>query len=136
LTTILAAVEPRIKVSVLGLAAGQIPEILLASQDKAIRKRRVNYMKENGLTEEQVLAQLKEAIVSEPMAFAPAVDPKRVLMIVGLFDRVLGMGRSMGLWRALGKPKLLLLPTGHYTAAFATAWLKVTTYSFLKRQLG
>lgn len=135
LTAILAAVEPRVKATVLGLPGGQIAKTIMASQDKAIRKRRGNYLKENNLTPEEALRELQEAIVSEPMEFAPAVDPKRVLMISGLFDRVLGFKRSMDLWRALGRPRWILLPTGHYTAVFATPWLKVATYSFLKRTL-
>lgn len=135
LTSVLAAVEPRVKASVLGLPAGRIAEILMASQDKAIRKRRENYLKENNLTREEAQDQLTDVIVSEPMTFAPAVEPGRVLMISGLFDRVLGLDRSLALWKRMGRPRLILLPTGHYTAALATPWLKMATYSFLKRKL-
>ena len=69
------------------------------------------------------------------MRFAGAVDPGRVLIIAGLFDRVLGLGRSLDLWRAMGRPQLILLPTGHYSAYFATPYLKMATYSFLRRHL-
>ncbi len=135
LTTILAAVEPRISVSVLGLPAGHIPEIIMASQDKAIRKRRRAYLEQHGWTKEEALEKLREVIASEPMALAPSIDPNRTLIIVGLFDRVLGIGRSLDLWRAMGRPRLILLPTGHYTAVLATPYLKLATYSFLKRRL-
>lgn len=135
LTTVLAAVEPRISVSVLGLPAGHIPEIIMASQDKAIRKRRKAYLERNGWTNEQALDKLRQVIVSEPMTFAPAIDPSRTLLIAGLFDRVLGIGRSLDLWRAMGRPRLIVLPTGHYTAVLATPYLKLATYSFLKRGL-
>lgn len=135
LTSILAAVEPRIRCSVLGLPAGRVPEILMSSQDKGIRKRRTNYLKENQKTPEQVLEELRKIIASEPLRFAPKVNPDRVLLIAGLFDRVLGLNRSLELWRALGKPRLILLPTGHYTAALATPYLKIVTYSFFRRQL-
>ena len=134
-TVVLAAVDDRIQASVFGLPAGHIPEILMTSKDKTIRKRRRNYMKENHLTEEQLLLQLKEVIVSDPVDFVSSVDPDRTLMIAGVFDRVIGFGRSMELWRKMGRPRLILLPTGHYTAALATPWLKIITYSFLKRRL-
>lgn len=135
LTTILAAVEPRVKASVLGLPAGRIAEVIMTSRDKAIRKRRREFLQKRGWDERRGLEELERVIASEPMRFAPAIDPGRVLMISGLFDRVLGAGRSLALWRAMGRPRLILLPTGHYTAAVATPYLKAATYSFLRRRL-
>ncbi len=135
LTVILAAVEPRVRCSVFGLPAGHIAEVIMTSRDKAIRKRRRAYLEKHGWDEARGLAELKAVIISEPMRLAPKVDPKRVLMIVGLFDRVLGLGRSLDLWQAMGRPRLILLPTGHYTAYLATPYLKMATYSFLERHL-
>ena len=135
LTTVLAAVEPRIKASVFGLPAGRIAEIIMSSQDKTIRKRRKAYLEKHGWSQRQALERLQQVIISEPMRFAPAIDPGRTLVIVGLFDRVLGIGRSLDLWQTMGRPKLIALPTGHYTAYFATPYLKLVTYSFLKRSL-
>ena len=135
LTTLLAAVEPRLSAYVLGLPAGQVPDILMASQDKAIRKRRKAYLERHGWNHEEGLRQLRATLVSEPMRFAPAIDPSKALVIVGLFDRVLGFKRSLDLWAAMGRPELIVLPTGHYTAYLATPYLKIVTYSFLKRSL-
>ena len=134
-TTLLAAVEPRVKASVLGLPAGRIAEVIMTSKDKAIRKRRRSYLEKRGWDDRRGLEELEKVLVSEPMRLAPAIDPKRVLIISGMFDRVLGLGRSMALWRAMGRPRLILLPTGHYTAALATPYLKAATYSFLRRRL-
>lgn len=135
LSAILTAVEPRIKAAVLGLPAGNVAQIIMGSQDKAIRKRRKNYLKERRLTKEEALKQLEEAIFSEPMRFASSIDSSKVLVIAGIFDRVLGFQRSLALWRAMGRPRFILLPTGHYSAYLATGYLKVATYSFLKRSL-
>lgn len=135
LTTVLAAVEPRVRGSVLGLAAGNLPEILMTSQDKGIAKRRNNYLKENGITPKELLARLRGVIRSEPLTVAPAIDPEKVLLIAGRFDRVLGFQRTLALWRAMGRPRMIVLPTGHYTATLATPYLKIVTYSFLLRRL-
>ncbi len=135
LTAVLAAVEPRVRASVLGLPAGDIPGILMTSRDKAIRKRRANYLRENNLTEEEALVQLKKVIRSEPLDFASRVPPDRALMICGLFDRVVGFRRSLALWNRMGRPRLILLPTGHYSAVLATPYLKIAAYSFLRRRL-
>ncbi len=135
LTVILAAVEPRVRCSVFGLPAGHVAEIIMTSQDKALRKRRRAYLERNGWDTRRGLAELKAVIRSEPMLLARRVDPKQTLMIIGLFDRVLGLRRSLALWEALGRPRLIVLPTGHYTAYLATPYLKLATYSFLSRQL-
>ncbi len=133
LTTLLTAVEPRIRCAVLGLAAGHVPEILMTSQDKGILKRRNNYLQENKVNPEELLARLRGVIRSEPLAAAALIPPEKVLMIAGRFDRVLGFQRSLDLWRAMGRPRLIVLPTGHYTAYLAAPYLKIATYSFLKR---
>lgn len=135
LTVVLAAVEPRVRASVLGLPAGDIPGILISSRDKTIRKRRNNYLRENNLTEEEALERLRRVILSEPLDFAPRVPPGSVLMICGIFDRVVGFRRSLALWRRMGRPRLILVPTGHYTAVLATPYLKIAAYSFLRRRL-
>ncbi len=136
MTTILAAVEPRLSAYVFGLLAGHIPEIIMSSEDKAIRKRQRAYLEKNQISREEALRQLQQVIVSEPIRFAPSIRRENTLVIVGLFDRVLGFDRSMELWEAMGRPSLVVLPTGHYTAYFATPYLKIVTYSFLRRRLG
>lgn len=135
LTCVLSAVEPRIRCSVLGLPAGHVPEIILHSKDRSLRKRRRAYLEKRGWTQGQALEELRSVVRTEPLAFAAGVDPDRMLVIAGLFDRVLGFGRSLELWRALGRPRIILLPTGHYTAYFAIPYLKIATYSFLRRHL-
>ena len=135
LTSVLAAVEPRVRCSVLGLPAGHLPEVIITSQDKSIRKRRKSYLEKQGWSRSQALEELKKVVVTEPMNFAGAVNPRKILIIAGLFDRVLGFRRSLALWRAMGRPRLILLPTGHYTAYLATPYLKLATYSFLFREL-
>jgi len=135
LTAILAAVEPRVRCSVLGLPAGHVAEIIMTSKDKSLRKKRRAVLQHQGWDQQKGLKELQAVISSEPMRFAGAVDPGRVLIIAGLFDRVLGLGRSLDLWRAMGRPRLILLPTGHYSAYLATPYLKMATYSFLRRHL-
>lgn len=135
LTVPLAAVEPRIKAHVFGLPAGHLAEVIMTSKDKTLRKRRKAYLERHGWSREEAGRQLKNVIRSEPMRFAPLIDPGKALVIVGLFDRVVGIGRSLDLWGAMGRPPLVALPTGHYTAYAATPYLKIVTYSFFRRQL-
>ena len=107
----------------------------MTSKDKSLRKKRRAVLQHQGWDQQKGLKELRAVIASEPMRFAGTVDPDRVLIIAGLFDRVLGLNRSLELWRAMGRPRLILLPTGHYSATLATPYLKMATYSFLSRHL-
>ena len=135
LTTILTAVEPRIKCSILGLPAGNLAQIIMTSKDKTIRKRRRAYLEHAGWNNEKGLEELKKVIFSDPIRFTRFIDPEKIVVIAAIFDRVLGFHRSMDLWKRLGRPRLILLPTGHYSAYLATPYLKMATYSFFRQKL-
>jgi len=49
----------------------------------------------------------------DPLSFAPLIEPKRVLMINGLFDLIIPRQATISLHRALGRPKILWFPTDH-----------------------
>ena len=42
------------------------------------------------------------------------VDPERVLLISGRFDRVIPPRQTEALWEELGRPRWIRLPVGHY----------------------
>jgi hypothetical protein len=53
----------------------------------------------------------------DPLTYASRLDPNRTLMIEGYFDHVIKRRYAMALWKAAGKPSMVMLPTGHYSAA-------------------
>lgn len=53
----------------------------------------------------------------DPLTFASRVDPKTCLMINASQDEVIPRSATMELWEKFGKPTLLWMPTGHYSAA-------------------
>ena len=54
---------------------------------------------------------------------------------IALFDRVVGTRRSFELWKAFGKPRLRILPFGHYTGILALPLLQYQTRKIFKKQL-
>jgi len=68
----------------------------------------------------------------EPLSFASRIDPRTCLMINASKDEVIPKNCTMDLWNAIGKPTLLWLPSGHYTAAWYLPTIKQTAIDFLK----
>lgn len=68
----------------------------------------------------------------EPLHFATRIDPSRCLMINARKDEVIPSDCTLALWQAIGKPTLLWLPSGHYTAAWYLPTIKQTAIDFLK----
>jgi cephalosporin-C deacetylase-like acetyl esterase len=68
----------------------------------------------------------------EPLNFASRIDPRTCLMINASRDEVIPKNCTMELWNAIGKPTLLWLPSGHYTAAWYLPTVKQTAIDFLK----
>lgn len=68
----------------------------------------------------------------EPLNFASRIDPRRCLMINASKDEVIPRQCTMALWQAIGKPQILWLPSGHYSAAWFMPTIKQTAIDFLK----
>ncbi|HEY2584633.1 MAG TPA: alpha/beta hydrolase family protein [Tepidisphaeraceae bacterium] len=68
----------------------------------------------------------------DPLHFAGRIDPARCLMINARRDEVIPNDCTLALWQAIGKPTLLWLPSGHYTAAWYLPTIKQTAIDFLK----
>jgi hypothetical protein len=61
----------------------------------------------------------------DPLTYAHRNNPRNVLMFNGFFDIIIPRSSVIELHRALGEPKLVWLPTGHFTIAlFQTMIMK------------
>ena len=61
---------------------------------------------------------VKKCFLCDPLIYAHKIDPNRVLMINALFDGYFSRKSTLGLWNALGRPKLCWLMTTHSGALF------------------
>jgi hypothetical protein len=66
----------------------------------------------------------------DPLSYAKRVDPRRVLLITAVFDEVIPKRFGDRLWRRMGRPEVVRIPTGHYTAGlyFPYAELMIRTH--------
>lgn len=140
--TLVAAVDQRIKAAVLALVGGDLPYIIRHCQDGALRgggisAQRADYLKEKQITPDVFEERLRSSITWEPLTLAPRIDPKKILLILAILDRVIPFRKGLQLRRAMGRPeKTVFLISGHYAAMAYLPYVRRAAYRFLKRKLG
>jgi len=117
---ILAGVDPRLKANVFALAGGDLATIFTHSNLKKIRRFRKYSIKENHSTSKEWEELVREKIMAEPLRCARYVDAERCLMILARMDHTVPRRNGELLRKALGGPKTIYLPCGHYSAIFFT----------------
>jgi hypothetical protein len=130
-----AAVEPRLRVHFVGLAGGSIADILLTSKDSLLTKPLKRYLAHQQLDRATLERLLAEQVKTDPIRLAPYVDSRQLFLLIALADRTIGRTNALRLWRALGRPQVLLLPTGHYTSYFYLPYIKRVSLRFFQRAL-
>jgi dienelactone hydrolase len=108
------------------LAGGDLANMIFhAPETRKVRQKLV----EKGFDQEKL-----EPVMSpvEPLNFASRIEPGTCLMINASKDEVIPKDCTVALWNAIGKPTLLWVPSGHYTAAWYLPTIKQTAIDFLK----
>jgi hypothetical protein len=130
-----AAVEPRLRCHVAALPGGSIVDILMTTKDSMLTKPRAKYLARNGLDLHTLEARLRQAVKTDPLLLAPYVDARQLLTVIALMDRTIGRSNSLRLWRALGRPEVVFLPTGHYTSYLYLPVIKRLALGYFRRHL-
>ena len=132
---LLTALDPRIKASVIALAGGDIPYILLYTKEKGIRKRVSKIMDDIGLSKEDLYNLLSSKIMTDPIKYAEYIDARKVLMVLGVFDKVVPYKKGRELARAIGGPEEIDLLAGHYTSILYIFYIERASLDFFERKL-
>ena len=95
--------------------------IVARSRERSVRRFRKRVMRVHGLTDPEELVRLGQAqtSLSEPLRYAAAVDPRRVLLFKTRHDRAVIPEAQDKLWEALGRPRRITMPFGHIGLALA-----------------
>ena len=123
LATLFAAVEPRLDCAVICLAGGDFGELVVSADEikleRGVRERRAA----DGISAAELQERIRREFELEPLRFAPAVDPRRVLFVAARWDSVIPRPNREALWHALGQPERIDVPLGHYTSFLALPWI-------------
>jgi len=132
---ITAGIEPRLSAHVIALAGGPIADILMTSNDKMLKKPRKQYLSVNQMDAATLAQELKARVKTDPIRLSAYANANEILMFVALFDRTIGRNHTMNLWRSLGRPEIIYLPTGHYTAYLLLPYIKSESLRFFRKHL-
>jgi hypothetical protein len=89
--------------------------IVARSWEPSVRRFRERVMRVHGLNDPEELIHLGHAqpSLAEPLRYASAVDPRKVLLFKTRHDRAVVPEAQDKLWEALGRPRRITLPFGH-----------------------
>lgn len=113
------ALEPRLDGAAICLSGGDLPSLVLRSDEGRVMRWVDWRRQQDGVGEEQLRTELRRELRYEPTRLARAIDPRKVLFVSAGFDAVVPKECQDMLWEALGRPRRYSVPLGHYSAAVA-----------------
>lgn len=75
----------------------------------------------------------KDCFLYEPLTFAKFLRNREILMFGAMFDIFIPRESTLSLWRELGKPELIWLPTGHLTMILFKKKIFNKSFDFLNK---
>jgi dienelactone hydrolase len=110
------AQEPQVSAGFFVMAGGGLPEIMRDSRDGDLVRFRARGIAAAAFADGDDLARRARPYTDpvDPLSWAERVDPARVLLVSARYDQVIAPDRTRALWLALGRPRWLTVPTGHY----------------------
>jgi hypothetical protein len=133
-TTMLTAVEPRIRASVIIMAGGDLASVVGRSTEHEPTVLRETYGvvgEPSGEALARFEADARKVFQTCPLRLAPYADPETIFMVTTRRDTSVPSDTQMRLHEALGRPAMISLPTGHYTAIIYLPVITSRARSFL-----
>jgi dienelactone hydrolase len=128
-TTLAIEVEPRIGPATIILGGGDIATILATSREGRVVRFREGVMAAEGWTIEAFHKKARQLMAPvDPLTYASRVNPTTVLMANGRYDTTIPYHLSEKLWEAMGKPRWIRTPTGHYSTVVYLPYLQHQAY--------
>lgn len=137
ISSIVAGADPRIKAGVFILGGGNLAGILFSSTEPSVVSLRNRIEDEDDFTPQELRAEVERRLRNvDPLTYAGRLNPSRILMIGAYFDHVIRRKYAMALWKAAGEPSLVMLPTGHYSAALFFNYAQRLALSHFQKVFG
>jgi len=135
-SALLTALDQRIKASVIALAGGDLPYILLHSDEKGIVKKIAEIKNKTGLNDDTLYKILKQKIETDPINFAKYIDARKVLMVLAVWDTTVPYKKGRELADAIGGPEEIDLLAGHFTSIVYIYYIRAASLDFFNKKFG
>ena len=129
--------DSRLQAGVFCMGGADEAMIVARSRERSVRRFRARIMQAHGLSHPDDLRRLPQAQDSrtEPFRYAPAVDPRSVLLFKTQLDRAVVPEAQDKLWEELGRPRRITLPLGHIGFGLAFYYAARRAAEFLRERL-
>lgn len=131
---LVSSLDPRVQACVLALVAGDIPYVITYTKEKGVRKKREQYLKANNLDADMLYERLKKQITCDPIHYASYLDANKAMVILARFDRIMPYAKGKQLWKEMGKPEIIYLLSGHYTAVVFLPYIQRSSFQFFREK--
>lgn len=135
-SSVIAAIDPRLKYHIVALAGAPLPEMIRDSTESGLVRRRTLWKEANNLSDAQLYEKLVKTIKTDPSNLAPYIDARKVFMIRASRDTAVPSKLQEKLWEAIGKPDCVSLPTGHLQAALYLPYIIGKSLELFHEKLG
>ena len=132
---LISAVDTRVKAGVFVLSAGDLPWVLTHTTEKGIVRKRKKHLETYNMTKERLYNYLQSVIVFDPISYAPYINSKNTLMVLGRYDTVTPLSKGMELREKIGNPETVVIPTGHFTAILFRNYVMRKSRRFFNKHL-
>jgi dienelactone hydrolase len=130
--------DRRLRAGVFCMGGGDERLLVARSREWTVRRFRRRLMRARGLrAPEQLLGAGGEPLSrTDPLRYAPAVDPQQILVVKTRRDRAVPPEAQDKLWEALGRPHRISVPLGHLGFGLVYPVIARRAAAFLHEQLG
>jgi hypothetical protein len=132
--SLVAAVDSRIRCSVLGLAGGSMADIALHSTEPRLHDY-VRDLQRAGVPADMIYTELRDKVQTDPLRLGPYLDARTTLLFIAGLDRVVPTWTGKQLRRAIGGPRTIYLLAGHYTSFLYLPYAWWESLSFVRKKL-
>ena len=118
------------------MGGADLAGILETSEENSLIKFRQRVINHEGLDPQKFRDTAARVLRTvDPLGYAAKLDSSRILMINGYFDQVIRREHAKSFWEASGRPELVFIPTGHYSAGLLLAYARAKTVAHFQKSL-
>ncbi|MCM8531034.1 MAG: hypothetical protein NE330_07740 [Lentisphaeraceae bacterium] len=133
-SSIIAAIDTRVKTSIIAIAGGDIPYILTHSNESGVIRRREEYFSKMKMNPDDFEKKLRSNFQYDPIHLAKYIDSSKVMIINAYFDTSVPYICGKRLSIAHKGCEEVVLFTGHYSAILLLPCIAQKAEIFLRKQ--